>query len=230
MKTIHYDGISNSYRHRTMRAVVCALWVLTTASCAHAAASFTVLSLAAGRLISTTTLPASAATARSSLAPAAMTLRMRHFLRCLSLDRWLWHGRPGRLHGSFASGVSADGSVIVGTTARLPAQPFAGPLAPAWSAWATCRATPTASPTASAPTARSSSAQVTPPPAAKPSAGPPVPAWSVWATCRATRTAPPPASAPMARSSSATSSSALRRPSLSLDRRLRHGRPGPPAG
>src|ERR1035438_10466526 len=29
--------------HRTMRAVVCALWVLTTAFCAHAAASFTVL-------------------------------------------------------------------------------------------------------------------------------------------------------------------------------------------
>jgi probable HAF family extracellular repeat protein len=34
-------GVHPSYRHRTMRAVVCALWVLTTASCAHAAASFT---------------------------------------------------------------------------------------------------------------------------------------------------------------------------------------------
>jgi probable HAF family extracellular repeat protein len=34
-------GFHLSCRHRTMRAVVCALWVLTTASCAHAAASFT---------------------------------------------------------------------------------------------------------------------------------------------------------------------------------------------
>ena len=36
-------GFHLSYRHRTMRAVVCALWVLTTASCAHAAASLTLL-------------------------------------------------------------------------------------------------------------------------------------------------------------------------------------------
>ena len=34
-------GVHLSYRHRTMRAVVCALWVLTTASGAHAAASLT---------------------------------------------------------------------------------------------------------------------------------------------------------------------------------------------
>src|ERR1035441_5899156 len=34
-------GFHFSYIHRTMRAVVCALWVLTTASCAHAAASLT---------------------------------------------------------------------------------------------------------------------------------------------------------------------------------------------
>src|SRR5277367_6492266 len=36
-------GFHLSYMHRTMRAVVCALWVLTTASCAHAAASLTLL-------------------------------------------------------------------------------------------------------------------------------------------------------------------------------------------
>src|ERR1019366_4665108 len=62
-------GFHPSYRHRTMRAVVCALWVLTTASCAHAAASFTVLT-------------------------------------------WL----PGDNFNYNTTGVSGDGSVVVGTS------------------------------------------------------------------------------------------------------------------
>ena len=55
--------------HKTRRAVVCALWVLTTASCAHAAASFTELS-------------------------------------------WL----PGDNFNYSTTGVSGDGSVVVGTS------------------------------------------------------------------------------------------------------------------
>jgi probable HAF family extracellular repeat protein len=69
MNTVHYDGIRNSHMHRTMRAVVCALWVLTTASCAHAAASFTSLA-------------------------------------------WL----PGDNFNYNTTGVSGDGSVVVGTS------------------------------------------------------------------------------------------------------------------
>src|ERR1022692_1508945 len=54
MKTIYYDGISNSYMHRAMRPVVCALWVLTTASCAYAAANITRM----GMLMALTTIAA----------------------------------------------------------------------------------------------------------------------------------------------------------------------------
>src|ERR1039457_5169226 len=62
-------GFHPSYMHRTMRAVVCALWVLTTASCAHAAASLTLLT-------------------------------------------WL----PGGNLNYNTTGVSGDGSVVVGTS------------------------------------------------------------------------------------------------------------------
>src|ERR1035438_2276811 len=62
-------GFPPNYRHRTMRAVVCALWVLTTASCAHAPASFTNLT-------------------------------------------WF----PGNNFNYNTTGVSGDGSVVVGTS------------------------------------------------------------------------------------------------------------------
>src|ERR1022692_3539255 len=73
MKTIYYDGISNSYMHRAMRPVVCALWVLTTASCAYAAASLTLLT-------------------------------------------WL----PGDNFNDNTTGVSGDGSVVVGISGFEP--------------------------------------------------------------------------------------------------------------
>src|ERR1017187_8690019 len=62
-------GFHFTYMHRTMRAVVCALWVLATASCAHAAASLTLLT-------------------------------------------WL----PGGNLNYNTTGVSGDGSVVVGTS------------------------------------------------------------------------------------------------------------------
>src|ERR1017187_6758342 len=74
--------------HRTMRAVVCALWVLTTASCAHAAASLTLL----------TWLPGD---------------NFNYNTTGVSGDGSV--GVGGR--DSSASGVSADGSVVVGTIA-----------------------------------------------------------------------------------------------------------------
>ena len=50
---------------------------------------------------------------------------------------------PGGWFSSGANGVSADGSVVVGSSSDRPppaARPSAGRAAAAWSAWATCPA------------------------------------------------------------------------------------------
>src|SRR5262249_10292344 len=85
----------------------------------------------------------------------------------------------GTGQSSSALAAGNPGPAIPTLSARPAAtRPFAGRPAPAWSGWATFRAARTASPPASAPTVRSSSAHAAPPLATNPSAGQPAPAWS----------------------------------------------------
>src|ERR1017187_6116104 len=108
-------GVHLSYRHRTMRAVVCALWVLTTASCAHAAATLTVLSWLPGDNFNYNTTGVSGDGSVVVGTSGYDTSGYGYFLRAFR-----WTAGSGMVslggYGSSASGVSADGSVIVGTS------------------------------------------------------------------------------------------------------------------
>ena len=113
-------GFHLSYRHRTMRAVVCALWVLMTASCAYAAASFTELSWLPGDnfIYNTTGVSGdgSVVVGTSGFEPYEGGDTYRAF-------RWTAGSGMVGLGGydSWASGVSGDGSVVVGTIASSQA-------------------------------------------------------------------------------------------------------------
>src|ERR1035438_3972349 len=103
--------------HRTMRAVVCALWVLTTASCAHAAASFTVLTWLPGDNFNYNTTGVSGDGSVVVGTSGEDTSYGNNFYYAF---RWTAGsgmvsvgGLPG-YNDSLAAGVSADGSVIVG--------------------------------------------------------------------------------------------------------------------
>src|ERR1019366_4091304 len=102
--------------HRTMRAVVCALWVLTTASCAHAAASLTLLTWLPGDNFNYNTTGVSGDGSVVVGTSGYDTSGYGYFYRAF---RWTagsgMVGVGGR--DSSASGVSADGSVVVGTIA-----------------------------------------------------------------------------------------------------------------
>src|ERR1017187_10071145 len=101
--------------HRTMRAVVCALWVLTTASGAHAAASLIVLSWLPGDNFNYNTTGVSGDGSVVVGTSGYDTSGYGYFLRAFP-----WTAGSGMVslggYGSSASGVSADGSVIVGTS------------------------------------------------------------------------------------------------------------------
>src|ERR1022692_1512817 len=104
-------GVHPSYRHRTMRAVVCALWVLTTASCAHAAASFTNLTWFPGNNFNYNTTGVSG---DGSVVVGTSGEDTSYDNNCYTAFRWTAGSGMGSLGGyeSFASGVSGDGSVI----------------------------------------------------------------------------------------------------------------------
>src|ERR1039458_1637286 len=109
-------GVQLNYRHRTMRAVVCALWVLTTASRAHAAASLTLLTWLPGDNFNYNTTGVSGDGSVVVGTSGYDTSGYGYFYRAF---RWTagsgMVGVGGR--DSSASGVSADGSVVVGTIA-----------------------------------------------------------------------------------------------------------------
>jgi probable HAF family extracellular repeat protein len=109
-------GFHFSYIHRTMRAVVCALWVLTTASCAHAAASLTWLywmpSNPHSFYYNTTGVSGD-----GSVVVGTGGIQPYEGGNLYYAFRWTASSGTVGLGGgnySFASGVSGDGSVIVG--------------------------------------------------------------------------------------------------------------------
>jgi probable HAF family extracellular repeat protein len=111
-------GVHPSYRHRTMRAVVCALWVLTTASCAHAAASLTWLywmpSNPHSFYYNTTGVSGD-----GSVVVGTGGIQPYEGGNLYYAFRWTASSGTVGLGGgnfSFASGVSGDGSVVVGTS------------------------------------------------------------------------------------------------------------------
>src|SRR6266567_183925 len=122
-------GVHLSYMHRAMRSAVCALWVLTTASCAYSAVSFTSLGFLPGDNYSFATGVSgdgSVVVGTSGLQPYVGTGYYRAF-------RWTaGSGMVGLGHllgdtYSQADRVSADGSVVVGISSSTylgPAQTF----------------------------------------------------------------------------------------------------------
>src|ERR1035441_1981300 len=113
-------GVHPSYRHRTMRAVVCALWVLTTASCAHAAASFTNLTWFPGNNFNYNTTGVSG---DGSVVVGTSGEDTSYDNNFYTAFRWTAGSGMVSLGGyeSFASGVSGDGSVIIGNGGRWTA-------------------------------------------------------------------------------------------------------------
>jgi probable HAF family extracellular repeat protein len=113
-------GVHPSYRHRTMRAVVCALWVLTTASCAHAAASFTNLTWFPGNNFNYNTTGVSG---DGSVVVGTSGEDTSYGNNFYTAFRWTAGSGMVSLGGyeSFASGVSGDGSVIIGNGGRWTA-------------------------------------------------------------------------------------------------------------
>src|ERR1039457_6174186 len=99
--------------HRTMRAVVCALWVLTTASCAHAAASFTVLSWLPGDNFNYNTIGVSGDGSVVVGTSGYDTSGYGYFYRAFRWTAGSGMVSLGASYESLASGVSADGSVII---------------------------------------------------------------------------------------------------------------------
>src|ERR1017187_8396064 len=104
--------------HRTMRAVVCALWVLTTASCAHAAATLTWLywmpSNPHSFYYNTTGVSGD-----GSVVVGTGGIQPYEGGNLYQAFRWTAGSGMVGLGGdnfSFASGVSGDGSVVVGTS------------------------------------------------------------------------------------------------------------------
>src|ERR1017187_7542568 len=113
-------GFHLSYRHRTMRAVVCALWFLTTASCAHAAASLTLLTWLPGNNFNYNTIGVSG---DGSVVVGTSGEDTSYDNNFYTAFRWTAGSGMVSLGGyeSFASGVSGDGSVIIGNGGRWTA-------------------------------------------------------------------------------------------------------------
>src|ERR1035441_9249133 len=102
-----------SYMHRTMGAVVCALWVLTTASCAHAAASLTLLTWLGGDNFNYNTTGVSGDGSVVVGTSGYDTSGYGYFYRAFRWTAGSGMVSLGASYESLASGVSADGSVII---------------------------------------------------------------------------------------------------------------------
>src|ERR1039458_7464357 len=102
--------------HRTMRAVVCALWVLTTASCAHAAASFTVLTWLPGDNFNYNTTGVSGDGSVVVGTSGEDTSYGNNFYIAFRWTAGSGMVSVGAGYESFANCVSADGTVVVGTS------------------------------------------------------------------------------------------------------------------
>src|ERR1019366_2618505 len=102
--------------HRTMRAVVCALWVLTTASCAHAAASLTNLTWFPGNNFNYNTTGVSGDGSVVVGTSGEDTSYGNNFYIAFRWTAGSGMVSVGAGYDSFASGVSADGTVVVGTS------------------------------------------------------------------------------------------------------------------
>src|ERR1022692_2662472 len=109
-------GVHLSYRHRTMRAVVCALWVLTTASCAHAAASLTVLTWLPGDNFNYNTTGVSGDGSVVVGTSGEDTSYGNNFYIAFRWTAGSGMVSVGAGYESFANCVSADGTVVVGTS------------------------------------------------------------------------------------------------------------------
>ena len=117
-------GFHPNYRHRTMRAVVCALWVLTTAPCAHAAASFTELGWLPGdnTLDNVTGVSGDGSVVVGTSEDVTYESgAVYHAFRWTAGSGMVGIGGFG---DSWAFGVSGDGSVVVGTDVIPPSQAF----------------------------------------------------------------------------------------------------------
>src|ERR1017187_3557474 len=109
-------GFHPSYLHRTMRAVVCALWVLTTASCAHAAASWTVLTWLPGNNFNYNTTGVSGDGSVVVGTSGEDTSYGNNFYIAFRWTAGSGMVSVGVGYESFANCVSADGTVVVGTS------------------------------------------------------------------------------------------------------------------
>src|ERR1017187_3755248 len=109
-------GFHPNYRHRTMRAVVCALWVLTTASCAHAAASFTNLTWFPGNNFNYNTIGVSGDGSVVVGTSGEDTSYGNNFYTAFRWTAGSGMVSVGVGYESFANCVSADGTVVVGTS------------------------------------------------------------------------------------------------------------------
>src|ERR1017187_10227730 len=109
-------GFHLSYRHRTMRAVVCALWFLTTASCAHAAASLTLLTWLPGNNFNYNTIGVSGDGSVVVGTSGEDTSYGNNFYIAFRWTAGSGMVSVGVGYESFANCVSADGTVVVGTS------------------------------------------------------------------------------------------------------------------
>src|ERR1017187_1470466 len=109
-------GFHLNYRHRTMRAVVCALWVLTTASGAHAAASFTNLTWFPGNNFNYNTTGVSGDGSVVVGTSGEDTSYGNNFYIAFRWTAGSGMVSVGAGYESFANCVSADGTVVVGTS------------------------------------------------------------------------------------------------------------------
>src|ERR1035441_1150048 len=113
--------------HRTMRAVVCALWVLTTASCAHPAASLTNLTWFPGNNFNYNTTGVSGDGSVVVGTSGEDTSYGNNFYIAFRWTAGSGMVSVGVGYESFANCVSADGTVVVGTsesTSLSPDQAF----------------------------------------------------------------------------------------------------------
>ncbi len=106
------------FLHRTMRGVVCAFWILTTASCANAAVSFTNLYWAPENPHSFC-YNTTGVSGDGSVVVGTGGIHQYEGGDLYYAFRWTAGSGTVGLDNSgysFASGVSADGSVIVGAS------------------------------------------------------------------------------------------------------------------
>src|ERR1019366_9284133 len=101
---------------RAARAVVCALWFLTTASCAHAAASLTLLTWLPGNNFNYNTIGVSGDGSVVVGTSGEDTSYGNNFYTAFRWTAGSGMVSVGVAYESFANRVSTDGTVVVGTS------------------------------------------------------------------------------------------------------------------